>query len=90
MQISIMGYEQQGYCDHCGRPLKHCIRISDGRLVGATCFDKQLTKPKTHKGKPYRYGAGRIIELAKIRQFAPEHQWDRYGANAESFVFDAT
>lgn len=35
-QISIVGYESDCNCEHCGRALRHGIRLSDGRLVGAS------------------------------------------------------
>ncbi len=56
-QISIVGYESDCNCEHCGRALRHGIRLSDGRLVGATCLDKKLTKPRLHQGKSFRFGA---------------------------------
>ena len=43
-KISIVGYAEDEICAHCGRYLKHGIKISDGRIVGADCFDKQITK----------------------------------------------
>lgn len=67
--IAIVGYEQQGNCAHCGRALKHCIRISDGRIVGATCFDKVMTKPKKYQGKSYRIGSENVIRYAKLAEF---------------------
>ena len=89
MTIEIIGYEQNGNCQHCGRVLKHCIRISDGRIVGATCFDKKLTKPRQYNGKPYRVGAETIIRLAKIAQFVNPVNWSRkYGVSTNNFVFE--
>lgn len=64
--IAIQGYEKNGTCEHCGRSLIHCIRIDDGRLVGATCFDKILTKPRRYFGKAYRIGQENVIRLAKM------------------------
>lgn len=88
-QISIVGYEQECNCEHCGRPLKHGIRISDGRIVGATCLDKKLTKPKVYHGKKYRLGAERIIHIAKVVQFKAVSQWDAYGVAPSSPNFEA-
>ncbi|MDX3998414.1 hypothetical protein, partial [Pseudomonas aeruginosa] len=68
-QISIVGYESDCNCEHCGRALRHGIRLSDGRLVGATCLDKKLTKPRLHQGKSFRFGAEHIIKIAKVVQF---------------------
>lgn len=86
--ISITGYEQDGHCEHCGRALKHCIKISDGRIVGATCFDKKITLPREHLGKKYRVGSDSIIQLAKLAQFVKPENWSRYGYNSTHFVFN--
>jgi len=87
--ISIIGYEKEGNCEHCGRALKHCIRISDGRLVGATCFDKKITLAKSGSGnRKYRVGSEHIIRLAKIAQFVNPSNWSgRYGVNHTHFTF---
>jgi hypothetical protein len=87
-QIEILGYEQNGYCEHCGRALKHCIRLSDGRIVGATCLDKQLTLPKEYRGKKFRLGSEFIIRAAKVAQFYAPSQWSRFGVNAETLTFN--
>ena len=86
--ITIVGYEQEGNCEHCGRALKHCIRISDGRIVGATCLDKKISKPKTYQGKNYRLGAELIIKAAKVAQFKSPNQWSRYGVNQNTMTFE--
>lgn len=87
--IWITGYEQDGYCEHCGRPLKHCIRLSDGRIVGATCFDKTLTAPRQYRGKSYRLGTTGIIRLAKIAEFCPPADMGRrYGVYPEHLRFE--
>lgn len=88
-RIEIVGYEQEGHCEHCGRALKHCIRISDGRIVGATCFDKKLTAPREYFGEKYRFGAQHIVHIAKVVQKIPPHRWDSYGVSAQSAVFEA-
>lgn len=88
-QLTIVGYEQEGNCEHCGRALKHCIRLSDGRIVGATCLDKKLTKPRTYQGKSYRYGSQHIIKIAKCAQFVAPHRWASCGVNQQSMTFEA-
>lgn len=87
--ITIVGYEQDGHCEHCGRALKHCIRISDGRIVGATCLDKKLTKPKIYQGKSYRLGADLIVKAAKCAQYIPASRWGQYGVSALTLTFEA-
>ena len=87
--IAIVGYEQQGYCQHCGRALKHCVRLGDGSIVGADCFDKKLTKPKVSQGKAYRVGAERIRELAKVAQFWTPSRQALAGYYPSHFVFES-
>lgn len=89
--IEIMGYETDCNCEHCGRPLKHGIRISDGRVVGAICLDKKLTVPRIERftGKKYRLGAEFIIRAAKVCQFYAPASWPRFQINAESLSFTA-
>ena len=86
MKIQIIGYEQNGQCEHCGRALKHCIKISDGRVVGATCFDKKITKPRIYNGKSYRVGSEQIVQYAKIAQFS---NLARHGLTSQHLTFDA-
>ncbi|WP_213156483.1 hypothetical protein, partial [Pseudomonas aeruginosa] len=87
-QISIVGYESDCNCEHCGRALKHGVRLSDGRLVGATCLDKKLTKPRQYKGKSFRFGAEHIIKIAKVVQFYSPSNWARFGVSASSTTFE--
>lgn len=87
-QISIVGYESECNCEHCGRALKHGIRLSDGRLVGATCFDKKLTLPRTYQGKSFRFGAEFIVKIAKVVQFYSPNNWARFGVSASSATFE--
>jgi len=87
--ISIVGYETDCRCEHCGRPLVHGIRISDGRVVGATCLDKKLTAPKMYHGKKYRLGTERIIHAAKVVQMKAPSEWDLYGVSAATIQFEA-
>ena len=87
--LQINGYEQDGYCAHCGRTLKHCIVLHDGSIVGATCFDKQLTKPRKYQGKTYRVGAEKIIMMAKAIQFWSEQRRKAAGFYPERFIFEA-
>lgn len=89
-EIAIVGYEQDGHCEHCGRALRHCIRISDGRLVGATCFDRVLTKPRVYQGKAYRVGSDAIIRYAKIVAFyTTEAASRRFGVEPHMLRFEA-
>ena len=88
MKISITGYEGECNCEHCGRNLKHGIRLSDGRVVGSTCLDKAITAPKIYRGKKYRLGSELIIKAAKCAQFVPPDMWSRYGVCSDTLIFD--
>lgn len=85
--LTIIGYEQDGICQHCGRTLKHCVKINDGMIVGADCFDKKMTKAKTYQGKEYRLGAEKIRELAKVAQFWSAQRRVLAGYHPEQFNF---
>lgn len=87
-QIQIIGYRENGECDHCGRALRHCIQIDDGRTVGATCLDKKLSAPKTYNGKTYRVGASFIVKVAKVVERVSPAYWSRYGINEHAVTFE--
>ena len=87
--ITITGYEKDCNCEHCGRALVHGIRISDGRVVGATCLDKKITKPKTYQGKQYRLGSEMIIKAAKVVAWKNHDRWSSYGVNNHTITFEA-
>ncbi len=87
--LTIVGYETECNCEHCGRALKHGIRISDGRIVGAQCLDKSLTKAKTYQGKSYRIGAELIIRAAKVVQFYTPNKWGSFGVTNSTIQFEA-
>lgn len=86
--FNITGYSQDEVCNHCGRTLKHGIKISDGRIVGATCLDKLLSRPKLYHGKKYRLGAERIIHIARVVELKSPSQWDVYGVAPKSTEFE--
>jgi len=88
-QISIVGYESECSCEHCGRSLKHGIKLCDGRIVGATCLDKKLTMPRLYQGKKFRFGAEFIVKIAKVVQFYSPANWSRFGVSASSATFEA-
>ena len=84
--LQIVGYEPEHGCDHCGRALLHGIALSDGRVVGATCFDKKLTKPKEYNGRKYRVGAEEIIRLARNARKS-DQELRRMGLSIHHFQF---
>ncbi len=87
--IEINGYAQEAKCEHCGRRLKHGIILSDGRVVGATCLDQKLTKPRVDwYGKKYRYGAEHIVHIAKVVSRYEQSQWHNRGVGENATVFE--
>ena len=93
-KIVISGYELDGTmtqrCDHCNKRLKHAIKLSDGRQVGAQCLNIKLTKARVYDGKKYRHGQSFIIKAAKVVQFVTdESKWVSYGVSREAIVYDA-
>ncbi len=86
--LYIVCYEGEGRCEHCGRPLKYCIRISDGRIVGATCFAEVMTAPRCRFGQPYRQNQEEIIRLAKIAACCSFAGMARYGVYPDDLRFE--
>ncbi len=90
MNLIITGYEQDCKCEHCGRALVHGIRLNDGRVVGATCLDKKLTKAKVKSGgAKYRLGSAYIIDAAKVVQLKDPSRWSVYGVSQQAITFEA-
>ena len=87
--LTIVSYEQDGHCEHCGRPLKHCIKLDDGRIVGATCFAKVLTKPLKHYKKSYRLGPAEIIRYAQCAARYSEAGLAKLGLSTKNLTFEA-
>ena len=86
--VQITGYIESAECAHCGRELRHGIRIDDGSTVGAQCFAKKITAPRRHySGKTFRLDAAAIIHIAKVMQRTPAHTWNQYGVNEASRTF---
>lgn len=88
-RLLIIGYQLDSKCQHCNRNLKHGIRLSDGRVVGATCLDKKLTKPKLYHGRTYRLGAELIINAAKVVEFKASSEWSRFGVSSKTIEFES-
>jgi ribosome-binding protein aMBF1 (putative translation factor) len=71
-KITITGYESDCNCEHCGRKLKHGIKIEQNGLtktVGAHCLANDMTKPQEYQGRKYRLPANDIIEKAKWLEY---------------------
>jgi hypothetical protein len=89
--LVIVGYSEDDVCAHCNKTLRHGIRLDDGRVVGAQCFNKVLTLPQTYGGKSYRVGAENIIRYAKIAEFHTLSEGEkRFGVGLYQRTFKAT
>lgn len=85
--ISIVGYEKECYCDHCGRPLQHGIRTDRLGTIGADCFNKLIIgdrKRFSGNGKP---GAPYVRTLAKLRERDSWETLSRFGYYPRAFDF---
>lgn len=86
--LSIVGYEKDVNCQHCNKFLKHGIRLDNGQVVGAACFENQLTIEKVYQGKKFKMGTQAIIKLAKIAEYVSPAEWSRrYGVSAHDFSY---
>jgi hypothetical protein len=66
--ITIVGYDHDSNCEHCGRKLKHGIKVEQNgliRTVGAMCLSNDMTLPQEYQGKKYRLPVDEIINKAK-------------------------
>ena len=87
--VIIVGYEQEGRCDHCGRSLKHVIKLDDGRKVGATCLANKLTKPlKDRHGREFRLPASCFVDRAKMAEYWSPAKCGMNGFGPEQFKFE--
>lgn len=86
--LTIVGYSQNEVCAHCGKSLIHGIRLADGRVVGAQCFNKVLTLPQSYGGKSYRVGHENVIKYAKIAERYTEAEgMKRFGIGIHQRTF---
>ncbi len=85
--ISIIGYEQECFCDHCGRALQHGVRTDRYGVIGADCFNKLIVadrKKFSGNGKP---GAPYVRTLAKLRARDSWESLSRIGYHPRHFEF---
>ncbi len=88
--LTITGYDTDTVCECCGKNLVHGIRLADGRTVGAQCFNKVLTKPRTYSGKSYRIGAENVVKYAKAAEFyTPSEAGRKFGIYPDMLVFQS-
>ena len=86
-KYSILGYDPETYCDHCGRPLKIGIRLSSFGVIGADCLNTaiQLDLKRWGGGKP---GADLLRHLAKCREKFSQKDLERMGYYSRAFDVD--
>ena len=86
--LTIIGYEMDDFCSHCGRKLVHCVNTAEMGLIGADCFNKLITantKKYSGNGKP---GASLVRDMAKLRDRVSDAGLSRYGRAPHHFVFE--
>lgn len=87
--LTIIGYDQDDCCNHCGRKLSHCVNTAELGIIGADCFNKLIAPaPKrfSGNGKP---GASLVREMAKLREFYTDARLATLGRYPHHFVFEA-
>lgn len=87
--LTIIGYEMDDHCSHCGRKLVHCVNTAEMGLIGADCFNKLIkanTKKYSGNGKP---GAPLVRDMAKLRDRYSNEGLARVGRYPHHFVFEA-
>lgn len=86
-QITIIGYEKQCDCDHCGRALQHGIRVTGHGVIGADCFRAMIKsdRKKFSQGKP---DATFVRTLAKLAERDSPDMLRRLGYHASLFVYE--
>jgi len=85
--ISILGYEAECDCDHCGRSLRHGIKVSGLGTIGADCFRAMIrsNRKRFSQGKP---DAAYVHTLAKLKERDSAAQLSRMGYGPNHFVFE--
>ena len=86
--ISIVGYEPECHCDHCGRALQHGVRTSSLGTVGADCFNKMIKSDRKRFGGNGKPGASYIRTLAQMRERDSDKKLNRMGYAPRRFEFD--
>lgn len=88
MYISIMGYEGECNCDHCGRALAHGVQTDTHGIIGADCFNKLIKADRKRfsgNGKP---GASLVRTFAKLRERDSWESLGRIGYSPRHFTFE--
>lgn len=86
--LTIIGYDQDDECQHCGRKLVHCVNTAEMGVIGADCFNKLIaadTRRFSGNGKP---GAPLIRDMAKMREFNTPARLEALGRYPHHFVFE--
>ena len=86
MKLKIAGYKRETHCDHCGRALLHGIILADGRVVGATCLTRKMTKPHVYMGRTWRTRETDAVRYAKLAELGKLGQ---AGIPEEAITFES-
>lgn len=86
--LTIIGYDQDDYCSHCGRKLVHCIKTAELGIVGASCFAKLIVPNRKRFSGNGRPTSSIVRELAVIRERYSDEGMRRLGRYPDHFVFE--
>jgi hypothetical protein len=81
-EVTIVGYERDCECSHCGRPLKVGVKLAGfGGVFGSDCMARAAEKQKVG---PYvqKLAGASIRERAIIASRTPEYISNNYGWRA--------
>jgi hypothetical protein len=84
--VTIVGYEQDCDCSHCGRPLKVGVKLAGfAGAFGSDCLAKSAAT-QIYYSKPWRYDAATLRERGIIAGKGPKCV-ERHGFNSSHFRF---
>lgn len=86
--ITIVGYEQECSCDHCGRALAHGVRTDILGTIGADCFNKLIKADKKNFSRDGKPGAPMVRTYAKLRERDSWESLARIGYHPRHFTFE--
>lgn len=85
-EITIVGYERECDCSHCGRPLKVGVKLAGfPGAFGSDCLAKSVVS-YVYNGRRYKHGADSIKERAIIVGKGAACV-ERHGMNERNFRF---
>lgn len=85
--ISIVGYEKECSCEHCGRALQHGVKTDALGTIGADCFNA-LIKSDRKRFKSGKPGATFTRTLAKLKERDSDLRLQQMGYYPHIFKYE--